>query len=354
MEPIEAPAPQRRGTRTLGFDLTALALIGVLLFGALGVATLTIYDRLYSPAAFVTRYLELLSQGRAADALALPGVRIDSTVLDEADLPVSSNEALLRRDALAPLTDIAVVETVDAGDLTRVTVSYEAGGNPGRTTFDIVSNGWVGVVPTWRFARSPLAVIEMTVRGAMQYSVNGFEIDKRQVSPDGVSADPLAPVPMLVFSPGLYSLSVDTPSAASEGVAVLSDLPQKLIPIAIQAQPTEKFTETVQEKVDGFLASCAQQKVLQPSGCPFGLMVRNRVAELPEWTITKKPHVTLEPDGANWRIREAEGTAHVNVAIRYISDGTVREWDEDIEFTIGGTVTMLPDGTAAISVAGED
>ncbi|MEL4881637.1 hypothetical protein AAEH85_22050, partial [Shewanella algae] len=85
--------------------------------------------------------------------------------------------------------------------------------------------------------------------GSMQFSVNGFEIDKRQVSVDGVDADPSAPVPLLVFSPGLYSVAVDTPMSTTPGVAILADSPLTDVPVEVQAQPTEQFVSVVQQRV---------------------------------------------------------------------------------------------------------
>jgi hypothetical protein len=102
-------SPARRGSRRLAFDLTALSVVGLLLVGAIGAATATVYRDLYSPGAFVTRYLDLLSQGRVPEALALPGVPIASSDLTDAGLPADASEALLRRAALAPLSDIRVV-----------------------------------------------------------------------------------------------------------------------------------------------------------------------------------------------------------------------------------------------------
>ena len=82
--------PRRRHRRSLGRDLTALGLIGVLLAGAFGAAAAVLYDDLYSPAAFVRRYLDLLSRGDAASALAVPGVAVDSAALLSAGLPADA------------------------------------------------------------------------------------------------------------------------------------------------------------------------------------------------------------------------------------------------------------------------
>ncbi|MBF4562403.1 hypothetical protein ITJ43_09640 [Microbacterium sp. VKM Ac-2870] len=349
-------APRRRSSgrrmnRRLAFDLTSLAIIGVLLLGALGAATVTLYRELYSPGAFVTRYLDMLSQGRAPEALALPGVPIDSTDLTSAGLPADASEALLRRAALAPLSDIRVVsEQADSG-IESVTVSYQAGPHQGTSTFRVERAGWVGLAPTWRFAQSPLAVIDLTLRGATAFSVNGFAIDTRQIaSSTGTTTDPLTPVALLVFSPGLYSISVDTPVSTSPGVAVLSDSPQAEVPVDIQTQPTTQFIKVVQDRVESFLTSCTTQQVLQPTGCPFGLQVRNRILEPPVWSMVTQPTITLAPNGAGWSITPTDAVAHVVVDIKSIFDGTIRHVNEDVPFRVGGTITMLPDGTASIKV----
>ncbi|MFT4214374.1 MAG: hypothetical protein QM622_06315 [Microbacterium sp.] len=332
------------------FDLAALALVGLLLISAFGATGAVLYQNLYSPSAFVVRYLDLLSQGRAADALALAGASVDSVELEKAGLPVDASEALLRSAALAPLTDIAVVSEAERDGVTDVTVTYTAGTYAGTSTFQIERSGWIGIAPSWRFAQSPLAVIELTVLGATEFSVNGFSVDTRQVSAQGADADPLEPVGLLVFSPGLYSISVSTAVSATPGVAVLSDTPQAGIPVTLQTQPTDQFTAVIQEEVEDFLDDCATQEVLQPTGCPFGLEVSNRIVGLPEWSIAEQPVVSLVPDDADWSIERTTATAHVVVDIQSIYDGSIRHVDEDVPFFVGGTVTILPDGTASITV----
>lgn len=320
-----------------------MLVVVVLLLAGLTAAGVVVYRTTYSPTAFVVRYLDLLAAGRAADALQLPGV-------DPGDSAASA--ALLRHAALTTLTDIDPVAEEADGDTTRVTVSYRAGDVEGRTTFEVAQDGWLGVVPSWRFERSPLAQVDLSVRGSMSFSVNGFEVDKRQVSADGAAADPLAPVPLLVFSPGLYAIGVDTAIAATPGVAVLADVPTAAIPVDIQADATPDFVATVQTKVEEFLAGCASQQVLQPTGCPFGLQVRNRIVGLPAWSIASQPQVAVEPDGAGWRILPADAVAHVDVQIRMLYDGTLRDLSEDVPFRIEGTIEVLPDGSVSISVSG--
>ncbi len=344
--------PRRRGQ--LAVDLTLLAVVGALLVAAVFAAWGVIERQFYSPAAFVERYVELLADGRAADALAVPGVAVSSAELEAAGLPPTASDALLRSAALAPISDIRVVSQEQDADITRVTIDYRARGYDGRTTFAVERDGAIGLAPTWRFATSPLAVMNLAVTGSMRFDMNGFEVDKRQVSPEGVDADPLAPVSLLVFSPGLYSVSVDTAISSTPGVAVLSDSPFRAIPVSVQAQPTEEFLTVVQEKVEEFLSACATQQVLQPTACPFGFFVQDRIDSLPTWSIVQQPEVAVEPDGADWSILPAEAVAHIEVKIRSLFDGRVRSVSEDIPFIVKGKISVRPDGTASIVVTGPD
>jgi len=348
------PPPKRRRRSGLAVDLTLLGIVGALLVAAVLAAWAVIQREFYGPGAFVERYIGLLADGRAAEALAIPGVAVTSADLEAAGLPAASSDALLRRAALASISDVRVVAEEEDGDVTRVTVEYEARGYPGETTFDVARDGSIGLAPTWRFAQSPLSVIELTVTGSMAFEVNGFEVDKRQVSPDGMDADPQAPVPLLVFSPGLYSVAVDTPISSSPGVAVLADRAFRSVPVSVEAQPTEEFVSVVQEKVEEFLTACTLQKVLQPTGCPFGYFVQDRIDTLPEWSIAQQPTVTVAPEGAGWRILPAEAVAHIEVDIRSLFDGEVRPVAEDVPFIVQGMITVQPDGTASILVTGPD
>lgn len=347
MDQPETNAPRRS---RLGVDLALLALVGVLLLAAVGAGLSTLYTSYYSPSAFVTRYLDLLSSGRAADALHVPGVAIDRATLEQAGITGTPSEAMLRAAVLAPLTDVKVVSERSDGDLTAVTVSYLASGHAGQTTFQVEQDGWAGIAPDWRFATSPLAVIDLTLRGADEFSVNGFEVLRGQVSASAGEAAPLDPLPMLVFTPGLYAFSVDTAISTAPGTGVLADTPLATTPLDVQTVATEEFVTIVQQRVEEFLTQCATQEVLQPTACPFGYEVRNRLASLPVWSISVQPTVTVAPDGGHWRIPPTGAVAHIDVKIRSLFDGSVEEVSEDVPFQVDGTITILPDGSASIRI----
>jgi len=341
-----------RRRAALRIDLSILAVIGVLLIAALAAGGASLYQQIYSPSAFVQRYLDLLSSGRAADALRVPGVSLDLALQGDAELDAVASEALLRTSALGRLTGYEVTSEKQNDGVYQVTASYQAAGTKGTSTYSVVQDGWIGVAPNWRFERSPLAEIELTVRGADVFSVNGFELDRRQVSAHGADAKPLDPLHLLVFTPGVYSVTVDTAISATPGVRVLADTALARTPVEVQAEPTEKFIGIVQEKVEEFLATCATQEVLLPTACPFGLEVQNRIADgsLPKWSIAEQPKVTVEPDGAQWRIPTTGAVAHIDVKIKSVFDGSVHDVSEDVPFQVDGTISILPDGSAQIRV----
>ena len=187
---------------------------------------------------------------------------------------------------------------IGRGDTVAVTLAYSAGGHDASTTFSVVQDGMIGIFPRWEFAQSPIAVMDLTVNGSAEFAVNGFSVDKRQVSPDGVAADLSASIPLLVFSPGIYSVTVDTPTATSPGVAMLSDVPFTSVPVTVTATASDEFVTLVQDKVDAFLEECTLQQVLQPTACPFGFDLTDRIVTLPTWSIVQDPTVSLVADGA--------------------------------------------------------
>ncbi len=329
-------------------DLTILAVVGVLLLAAFAAGASALYRAVYSPSAFVERYLGMLADGRAADALQLPGVGIDGASLVAAGVPAPISDALLREAALAELSDVEILSEESADGVWMVTASYTAGGQAGQTTFAIERDGWNGIVPRWRFATPPLSVIQLVVRGANAFTVNGFTIDRRQIA--GVDSDPLDPISLLAFVPGRYAVGVDTPISHSTGVRVLTERTLEVRPVDLQTTPTDEFRGVVQTRVTEFLESCATQQVLLPTGCPFGFQVQHRLASLPEWSIRQHPQVSLVPDGANWRIQPSDALAHIAVDVQSIFDGSIHALSEDVPFQVAGTVTLLADGSVSIRV----
>ena len=64
--------------------------------------------------------------------------------------------------------------------------------------------------------------------------------------------------------------------------------------------------------------------------------------------------MSVLPDGAGWRIPAAEAVARIDVDIQSLFDGTVSAIAEDVPFIVTGSIAVLPDGTASITVSGPD
>lgn len=339
----KAPA-ERKGRASA----IALGLVFVLLAAGFVVGGNFLYRAIYSPSAFVSSYLELLSQKRAADAMLVPGVALDRDALEDAGVTATVSDALLRKAALADLSDVKVLSETESNGIWTVEVSYQAAGVPGRSSFAVEQAGWYGFLPHWRFARSPIAAIELVVRGSDSFIVNGFPVDRRQLA--GVESDPADPVALLVLTPGLYTVAVDTLLSTADGFSSLMDKGLTLTPVVIQTTATPEFRTVVQQKVEEFLEGCATQQVLQPTGCPFGYEISDRLASLPVWAITQHPEIVLEPDGANWMIAEAGAEARLSVDVQSIYDGSVWRLNENVYFQIIGTATVRGDGSVSIAV----
>ena len=337
--------------------MTGFVLIGALLIGAIGAAFGSLYREFWGPSAFAERYVQLLADGRAADALAVDGVAVSSEALEEAGLPTFAHDALLRSAAVSDaLHDIRATseEPVEGDpDSVDVTVGYRLGDEAHESTFRITRTGWSGLAPTWQFASSPLTVVNLQVQGSWRFSVNGFELDKRQVSPDGLAADPADPIPMLAFTPMAYDLSVDTATTVAEPVRASATDPLTAIDASVEAQPSKEFSEVVDKEAEAWLSEgCGSRNVLLPEDCPYGYQLENRLAPgtQPEWSITTYPEIELEPDGAWWRIKEADGVAHIEMDVQSYIDGSISHVSENVPFRIDGTVELLQDGSAKIQI----
>lgn len=356
-----APAPparareRRRSSRAL--EVTGFVIIGALLVGAIAAAFGSLYREFWGPSAFAERYVQLLADGRAADALAVDGVAVSSEALEEAGLPSFAHDALLRSAAVSDaLDDIRATseKPVDGDpDAVDVTVGYRLGDEAHESTFRIERTGWSGLAPTWQFASSPLTVVNVDVQGSWRFSVNGFELDKRQVSPDGLTADPADPIPMLAFTPMAYDVSVDTATTAADPVRSEATEPLTAIDARVEAHPTQEFADVVDDEAESWLSEgCGSRNVLLPEDCPYGYQLENRLAPgtQPEWSITTYPDIELVPDGAWWRIKDADGVAHIEMDVQSYIDGSISHVSEDVPFRIDGTVELLQDGSAKIKI----
>ncbi|MCP2031293.1 hypothetical protein L1277_001384 [Okibacterium sp. HSC-33S16] len=354
--PAQAHAPaQRTPLSQKSRVLITWALVFVLLLGAV-LATIGALNRdVYGPGSLVRTYLSELASQDAPAALALPGVKLTTNQLKAAGLPEASSDALLRGAALSNLTDISEVADENVGDgVHEVTFSYEADGVYGESTFVVAPLGTrFPLIPTWTFEVSPLAVLNLSVEHTTAFTVNDFDVDTRAVAPAEQKPAFDNIVNLQVFTPGRYTVETSTEYLQSDEEKVLVDVPATVHEASVAAEPTDTFVDGVQEAVNKQLDTCAEQVVLQPTGCPFGIVIDDRVDGDPAWSMDDYPEITLEAGSESWVIPTTTGSANIEVDVQSLFDGSITHYDDDVDFSMTGHVYLLSDGSVQATVTGE-
>lgn len=308
--------------RTVGIWATSFALLAVSF--ALVVAALN--ATLFSPGGLTRSYLEALARHDVPAALELAGVS------------PSERDVLLDRRTLGRLTDIRQRSDERLPDGThRVEFEYRTESGAGRAAFRLEPAGTrFGVFGAWRFAEPPLAQVELTVLHDARFDVNGFEVV-------GAANEPRT---YRVFVPGSYAFGHSSTFLEAPPVEVAVSEPGTVVRARVDVAANEHFADEVQEELDAYLDECAEQRVLLPTGCPFGKQVANRIESEPAWAISKYPAVELVPaaDPGTWLMPPTDAAARLKVDIRSLFDGSVTRFDEDVPFTVSYLITFQADG----------
>ncbi|MBC7441371.1 MAG: hypothetical protein H7311_02395 [Ramlibacter sp.] len=322
------------------------------LLGAALVATIGSLNRdLYSASGFVRQYLDALAGQDASSALMLPGVTPTNAQLEAANLPQNLPRTLLRPSLLGDLTDIRLTgDTEAAPDRHTVVYDFRLDGTPAQMTFQVAHTGtFFGVFDSWRFETSPLAVLQVTVLHEATFNIGQLTLDARAHAAGDAPATFSHQASYLAFAPARYPMGHASPllSATPQTVTVTASGATE---VTIDAQPNEQFRSQVQDELDSFLNACTTQQVLQPSGCPFGIEINDRVTEPPLWSIAEYPKVTLAAGDATFEMPETAGKAHIVVEVQSLFDGDVTTRDEDVALAVAISVTVNPDGSLALQL----
>ncbi|MDQ4138178.1 MAG: hypothetical protein M3116_04950 [Actinomycetota bacterium] len=281
---------------------------------------------LFSAGGLARSYLEALARHDVPGALELAGVS------------PTERDVLLDRDALGRLTDIRQHSDEQLPDGThRVEFEYRTDAGPGRTAFLMEPAGTrFGVFGAWRFAEPPLAQVELTVLHDSRFDVNGLQVV-------GAANEPRT---YRVFAPGSYEFGHDTTYLEAPPVKLAVTEPGTVREARIDVAANEHFVEEVQRELDRYLDGCAKQRVLLPTGCPFGKQVANRIESEPVWAMSEYPPVTLVPaeEPGTWLMPPTDAAARLQVDIRSLFDGTVTHFDEDVPFIVSYLITFQADG----------
>lgn len=323
-----------RGRRIL---ITWLVLLGLLIAAFVG-TVLLLNLSLYSASGFVGSYLGSLARHDVAAALATPGV-------------VRANDAnseLLVPAALADLGGLRLSSDTDEGSgVHRVSYQYDFAGAKGTTTFVVEYTGTrLGFFSTWSFRTSPVSILQVTPQHAAAFTANGLHL-----MPKG---GPGVATAYQVLTPGMFVLGhTSTYLTATSGSVLVKD-PSSIVAAEIDIQANKAFVDQLQSELDSVLDQCATQQVLLPTGCPFGQQMANRIEDLPVWSMSAYPKITILPgaEPGTWLVPDTPAAAHLKVQVRSLFDGTLSTFDADVPFTVRYLITFSGDGAPTITLQG--
>jgi len=315
-------------------EIITWSIVAALIVAAFTGTVLILNSSLYSASGFVRGYLDALERKDAEGALELAGFT-DST---------DASAELLTRDAMGELSGIRLIsDESDASGLHHVVYAWTADGVAGQSTFDVRRTGTLlAFFSTWSFETSPIATIELNVQHDDRFTANGLDL---------VTPADNGPAAYLAFTPSTSQFTHDTEFLTATPEVVTVTAPGSVMGGTLDIQANEKFVAAAQVAVNRALDECTTQKVLLPTGCPFGQEISNRIVTDPVWSMITYPVVAVDPGAqlGQWRMPPAAATAHLVVDVKSIFDGSVSTLDEDVPFTVGYTISLLPDGEIVVS-----
>jgi hypothetical protein len=297
----------------------AIWLLCLMLTIAAGALTIVLVNaKVYGPQQQVRDYFQVLQDGQGAKALGL----LRASVPD-------GNPAMLDGEALKQ--SVAGVENLQMGSSERidanhvdVPVSYTIKGRDYTTTFKMekVGTNWL-FFNRWSFVPSTLPTLEVQVVNETEASLNGVRV----ALPGGKGR-------FAAFYPGNFEAHFTSENFAAPAVEAVLDHADGTAQISLATEPTEKLVEKASSQVKGFLDQCADQKVLQPAGCPFSLPLDRVQNDTIDWDIVKYPTVSIEPFKGSWVVKPLSGTAKLKVVEIDLFTGAAvpRELEQKFDF----------------------
>lgn len=294
------------------FGLIALGIVALWL-----VSVLTLNLTINSPSGYVSSYLSALESGNYGLAARQAGLTEVPRVT-----PLKGE-----------LTDSRIISqaVLDNGDIV-VEATFTLGGAEESTFFVLrASEPILFFFTSYQFAEPPIARLELSVMGDNRIVINSTELSIARLG---------VPPSISVLVPGVYDGSLDTEWLRSQVTRVLAVGQGSTNPLRVVLEPTPQLVDQTREAIEDFLDDCADQGVLQPVSCPFGITVTDRVVGTPEWTILDYPDVSLRlgADRVTWAVVASRGTAQVEVQVQSLFDGKIDATDDTIAFTMLGVV----------------
>jgi hypothetical protein len=324
---VEETSASRRRSAVTFIVLVALTI------AAFAATVAILNSTLYSASGFARSYLGALARHDVSAALATPGVT----------RPASGTDDLLVPAALGPLRDIRLEsDTVGSDGAHRLVYSYSFTGAREKSQFVVARAGvHLGFFSSWRFQVSPMGLLTVTPRHAASFTANGIPLSSPKPA-TGSQFRVLTPASVVLGHSSTYFTAKPT-------VALVTGPGNVAAEVDIQAGAA--FVKELQKQLDAQLKQCTTQKVLLPTGCPFGQHMDNRIEGEPEWSMASYPKLAIVPGPAigQWQVPPTPGAARLKVKVRSLFDGSLSTFDEDVPFTISYLITFSDSGVPTIT-----
>ena len=307
--------------------LLSWTLVFGLLLAGFGACVLALNSDVFSAHGFVRSYLEALERQDADEALDFDGVVV----------PAGASEDLLVDAALGDLSDIHLLNDVEAGDTHVVTYRYTLGGETRSTDFTVERTGTrLWFFPTWRFAISPMATLTATIDHDTRLVANGVD------SVSGAHA---------VLVPGSFALDHESAYLQAAEVPVVVTEVGETVGARVEVTPSESFAPAATAAIAAYLDACVTQEVLKPTGCPMGTDVANRLNSAPVWSMVDYPTAVVEPTDTPgvWKTEPIHSIAHITAEVKSLFDGSVSSLNEDVPFSTGYRITIAGDDSLSVT-----
>lgn len=295
--------------------LVAVLVAAVLTGGGLTAAAIT----LGTPTAFARVYLDALAGGDIRGALAMPGIR--TSAADARSLE-RVGAAELRIDRI----DDRVVNEVH-----HLTVTWTGGGTTSETELLVRGDG-LG----WRFSATPLVSATVHAAPARRVLIGAASLP---TSANGSAAE-------VVLAPGAYAVRAADTADISDPAQLVAQTAGGTADASVSVAASPALESAAAGALGRILSACANAQVLQPTGCPFGYQLTDRLVGVPEWRIITQPHTQLVPGATagEWLLRVADGSAGVSLQAQRLSDGGVH--------AVADTTDIAGDWPLTVSAAG--
>lgn len=320
-------------------------------------AVITLLNRfMYSPESAVKDYVEALSDGDGATAMALSRAYLAddapeniSTIL--LDGQVLSQSAQLLKDADIVTVDAEVPEAFRDPGLTQrvVEIRYQDASEETRSTAIVVdkaSTSWL-FFNDWQLHPMPLQQIELVPSRMPEDSKADEPVAQVYGARTPLLGEEGNPAVLAAFAPSVIELEYHGTylEAAKPEMYAVSDVlaPGATMEFGFDVELTSAVDETIHEEVQQQLQRCTNQTVLMPAGCPFGYETANRVVpESVSWVIDV-PEVEYSWNDSEPEIDRIMATAELTAQEIDIGSGEQSTTDYQEAFELSADLELTPE-----------